>query len=224
MGVRDGDPHSATLEGHEKVDLRMVADRRTTAEVEGDSESLGKRLKALRTEQGITLAQLGGMVGLSVSYLSQIERNKAQPSLATLSSVAETLGVELRSFFAHPAPVWKVVRKGRGQEFADRSSKVAFELLSSGGIRGKFEPFRVACGPGMEIDTCAHPGEEFVFILEGQLEVSVGEEAFTLKEGDSIHYQGSQAHTWRNDSPKECVLVWAVSPPFVPSGGSGKGG
>jgi len=219
----DGSP-SAALEGHEKVDLRLVADRCATTELEGDSESLGKRLKALRTEQGITLAQLGGVVGLSPSYLSQIERNKAQPSLATLSSVAETLGVELRSFFEHSAPVWKVVRKGRGEEFAVRNHRVAFELLSSEGVRGKFQPYRVTCRPGMEVDTCAHRGEEFVFILEGQLEVSVGEEAFTLKVGDSVHYLGSQDHGWRNDSDKECVLIWALSPPFVPCGGSGQGG
>jgi transcriptional regulator with XRE-family HTH domain len=214
----------ALLEGCEEVDLRLVADRRTTADVEGDSESVGRRLKALRNEQGITLAQLGGMVGLSASYLSQIERNKAQPSLATLSSVAATLGVELRSFFEHSAPVWKVVRKGRGEEFADRNCEVALELLSSEGVRGKFQPYRVTCRPGMEIATCAHHGEEFVFILEGQLEISVGDEAFTLKEGDSIHYQGSQAHGWENASPKECVLIWALSPPVVPSGGSGQGG
>jgi transcriptional regulator with XRE-family HTH domain len=222
--VSEEGPPLALLEGWEEVDLRLVADRRTTAEVEGESESVGRRLKALRTEQGITLAELGGMVGLSASYLSQIERNKAQPSLTTLSSVAGTLGVELRSFFEHSAPVWKVVRKGRGEEFADQNCEVAFELLSSEGVRGKFQPYRVTCRPGMEIDTCAHPGEEFVFILEGQLEVSVGEETFTLKEGDSIHYQGSQAHGWRNDLPKECVLIWALSPPFVPCGGSGQGG
>jgi len=212
------------LEGNGELDLRLVADRRTGAEVESDSVSVGRRLKALRTEQGITLAQLGGVVGLSPSYLSQIERSKAQPSLTTLSSVAGTLGVELRSFFEHPAPVWKVVRKGRGKEFANRTCKVAFELLSSEGVRGKFQPYRVTCNPGMETDTCEHPGEEFAFILEGQLEVSVGEEAFTLKEGDSVHYLGSQDHGWRNDSDKECVLIWALSPPFVPCGGSGQGG
>jgi quercetin dioxygenase-like cupin family protein len=154
------------------------------------------------------------MVGLSASYLSQIERNKAKPSLAALSSIAETLGVEMRSFFEHPAPVWEVVRKGRGDQVGDGSSKVAFEILSSEAVKGRFEPYRVTCWSGMEIDAGPHPGEEFVFILEGQLQVAVGEEVFTLGEGDSIHYQGSQSHTWRNGSQGECSLIWALSPPL----------
>jgi len=194
------------------VDLRLVAARGTRAEAEGETESLGRRLKALRTEQGITLAQLGDVVGLSASYLSQIERNKAKPSLSTLSSIAEILGVELRSFFEHPAPVWKVVRKGGGEQFGDGSSKTMFEILSSETVKGRFEPYRVTCRPDMEIDADPHPGEEFAFILEGQLEVSVGEEVFTLSEGDSIHYQGGQPHTWCNGSGRECTLIWALSP------------
>jgi len=194
------------------------------AETEGEAESLGRQLRALRTELGITQAQLGGMVGLSPSYLSQIERNKTKPSLATLSSIAKTLEVELSSFFEHSAPVWQVVRKGRAEEVTDRSAKVTFELLSSGGVRGKIEPYRVTCWAAMRVERDTHLGEEFVCILKGQLEVSVGEEVFTLKAGDSIHYQGSQPHAWRNESGKECTLIWALSPPFVPSKASGEGG
>ncbi|MFQ5885882.1 MAG: cupin domain-containing protein [Anaerolineae bacterium] len=52
---------------------------------------------------------------------------------------------------------------------------------------------------------------EFVFILKGQLEIRVREEVFTLKAGDSIHYQGSHPHAWRNESGKECMLIWALS-------------
>ena len=199
------------------MDLRLVTARGTRAEAEGETESLGRRLKALRTEQGITLAQLGDVVGLSASYLSQIERNKAKPSLSTLSSIAETLGVELRSFFEYPAPVWEVVRKGRGDGFGDGSTKVTFEILSSEAVKGRFEPYRVICWPDMEIDAGPHSGEEFVFILEAQLEVGVGEEVFILREGDSIHYQGGQPHTWRNASGRECTLIWALSPSLVPS-------
>jgi len=202
----------------------VVAAGRSTAQVEGETESLGRRLRALRTELGITLAQLGRMVGLSASYLSQIERNKTKPSLATLSSMARTLDVELSYFFEHATPVCQVVRKGHGEEVDDQRSKVTFELLSSGGVGGQIEPHRVTCRPAMRIESDTHAGEEFVFILEGQLEVRVGEEDFTLKGGDSIHYQGSQPHAWRNESEKECVLLWAHSRPFLPLRGLAEGG
>ena len=202
----------------------MVAARRPMAEAEGEIESLGRQLRALRTELGITLAQLGRMVSLSPSYLSQIERNRTKPSLATLSSIAKTLGVELSCFFEHSVPVWQVVRKGRAEEVADRRAKATFELLSSGGVRGKIEPYRVTCWPAMRTKSDTHPGEEFVFILGGQLEVRVGEEVFTLKVGDSIHYQGGQPHAWRNESGKECTLIWALSSPFVASKVSAEGG
>lgn len=199
------------------MDSSVVAMRLPIPEAGIERGNLGKRLKALRTERGITLAQLGNMVGLSASYLSQIERNKTRPSLATLSSMAKTLGVELRYFFEHSTPAWQVVRKGRGQKVAERSAKVTFEFLSAGGVEGKIGPHRVACQSGMRIERDTHPGEEFVFILKGQLEIRVGEEVFTLKTGDSIHYQSNQPHAWRNESEKECTLIWALSSSFLPS-------
>lgn len=202
----------------------MVSARRPMAEAEGEIESLGRQLRALRTELGITLAQLGKMVSLSPSYLSQIERNRTKPSLATLSSIAKTLGVELSCFFEHSIPVWQVVRKGRAEEVADSRAKATFELLSSGGVRGKIEPYRVTCWPAMRTKSDTHPGEEFVFILNGQLEIAVAEEVFTLEDGDSIHYQGSQPHAWRNESGKECTLIWALSAPIVASKVSAEGG
>jgi transcriptional regulator with XRE-family HTH domain len=207
-----------------QVDSRVVASGRLMAEAEGEIESLGRRLRARRTELGITLAQLGSMVGLSAGYLSQIERNKTKPSLSALSSIAEALGVELRCFFEQSTPVRQVVRKGRGAEVADRSARVTFEFLSSAGVSGKIEPHRVTCWPAMRTESDTHPGEEFLFVLKGQLEVDVGEDGFSLKAGDSIHYQSSQPHAWQNESGKECVLIWAASPPFLPSRGSGEGG
>jgi transcriptional regulator with XRE-family HTH domain len=186
-------------------------------EAESGAESVGSRLRALRTEQGITLAQLGRMVGLSASYLSQIERNKAKPSLTTLNSVAETLGVELRSFFEHPSPVWHVARESHHRDFGDEKDEVSYEILSSGAVRGRFEPCRVTCSPGMRTEEETHPGEEFVFITKGRLEIRVGEEVWTLSAGDSIHYQGSQPHSWHNKSGQQCTLIWAVSPPYFAS-------
>lgn len=53
--------------------------------------------------------------------------------------------------------------------------------------------------------------------MKGQLQIGVGEEVFTLKAGDSIHHQGSHPHAWRNESGKECMLIWALSPFVLPS-------
>jgi transcriptional regulator with XRE-family HTH domain len=186
-------------------------------EAESGAESVGSRLRALRTEQGITLAQLGRMVGLSASYLSQIERNKAKPSLTTLHSVAEILGVELRSFFEHPSPVWHVAREDHRQGIGGEKDEATYEILSSGAVRGRFEPCRVTCSPGMRTEEETHPGEEFVFVTKGWLEIRVGEEVWTLSAGDSIHYQGSQPHSWHNKSGQQCTLIWAVSPPYFAS-------
>lgn len=69
----------------------------------------------------------------------------------------------------------------------------------------------------MRAERAAHPLKEFAFILKGQLEIGVGEEVFTLKASDSIHYQGSHPHAWRNESGKECMLIWGLSPSFAPS-------
>ena len=149
------------------------------AEAEGETESLGRRLRALRTELGTTLARLRRKVGLSASYSSQIERNETKASLATVFSIVKTLVEEFSHFFGHSIAVWHVVRESP---------------------------------------------EEFVFILKGQLEVRVGEEAFTLKAGDSIHCQGGQPHAWRNESGKECRLIWALSTPFLPFSERANGG
>jgi quercetin dioxygenase-like cupin family protein len=164
------------------------------------------------------LAQLGRMVGLSPSYLSQIERDKANPSLVTLSSIADKLGVELRSFFEHPSPVWQVVRKGEGQRVSDGNTKAIFEVLSSEAVKGKIEPCRVTCDPKMRTRRASHPGEEFVFVLAGRVEIGVGEESFALNSGDSIHYQASQPHYWRNPTAEYCSVIWAVSPAFALGG------
>lgn len=76
----------------------------------------------------------------------------------------------------------------------------------------------------MRAERDTHPGEEFVFILKGQLGIRVGEQVFTLKAGDSIHCQCSHPHAWRNESAKECLVIWALSPPLLPSRGWGEGG
>ncbi|TEU18390.1 MAG: cupin domain-containing protein [Anaerolineales bacterium] len=177
-------------------------------------QNLGKRLRALRKEQGLTLVQLGQQVGLSASYLSQIERSVTTPSLARLTAIASVLDVEVRYFFEDDVPSPCAVKSNQGKRL-EGTADVIVELLSADPSDKKIQPYRLVCQPGASRDQPpTHPGEEFGFVLKGQLTVTVGEETFVLKAGDSIHYQTLQPYAWRNETDEECIAVWAVSPPI----------
>jgi transcriptional regulator with XRE-family HTH domain len=176
-------------------------------------QDLGRRLRALRNEQGLTLAQLGRRVGLSASYLSQIERGVSMPSLSRLTTIASALGVEIGHFFEDDVPSPCVVRSNHGHKLGS-TTDITIELLSAEPSDKEIQPYRVVCKPGASRDRPpTYPGEEFGFVLKGQLTVTVGEETFVLEAGDSIHYQTLQPHSWRNVGDEECIVIWAVWPP-----------
>ncbi len=178
-------------------------------------QSLGKRLRALRTERGLTLAQLGQQIGLSASYLSQIERGVTLPSLSRLTTIASALNVEVRYFFEDDVSSPCVVRLNHGQRL-DHISGVILELLSADPSDKQMQPYRVVLEPGASRDQPpTYPGEEFGFVLKGQLTVTVGEESFVLQAGDSIHYQALQPRFWRNEGKRKCIAIWAISPPLA---------
>ena len=177
-------------------------------------ESLGKKLRAMRSAQGLTLVQLGEVAGLSASYLSQVERGVTTPSLTRLTRIAEALGVEVRYFFEEDAAAPCVVRAEQGKQLKGAQG-VGVELLSAEPFGKDIQPYRVICRPGAAREyTSAYPGEKCGFVLEGELTVTVGEETFVLAAGDSIHFEQHQPHSWRNHGEQECLVIWTVSPPL----------
>lgn len=177
-------------------------------------ESLGKNLRSLRKAEELTLAQLGEKVGLSASYLSQVERGVTMPSLSRLTDIAEALGVEVRRFFEDGVAPPRVVRARQGKKLKGKAG-IDVELLSADSFGMSFQSYCIVCRPGARREySLAGPGEECGFVLQGDLTVMVGEETFVLTAGDSIHYHRHQPHSWRNDGDRECVVLWTVSPPM----------
>ncbi len=167
----------------------------------------------LRTERGLTQAQLGQQAGLSASYLSQIERGVTTPSLTSLAALARALGVDVGLFFEEDVSSPCVVRASQGRKLAG-SAGTAVELLSVDLAGKRIVPYRMVCQPGASGDRGpVYPGEECCFILKGQLTLTVGDESFVLEAGDSAHYQTHQPHSWRNTGDEECAAIWAISPP-----------
>jgi transcriptional regulator with XRE-family HTH domain/mannose-6-phosphate isomerase-like protein (cupin superfamily) len=182
--------------------------------VKEESVDLGHYLKTLRQERRLTLVQLGDQVGLSASYLSQVERGVTTPSLLRVADLARVLGVDVHTFFQEDVTPPTVVRCHQGRPLL-QTPDVSVELLSPDFSQKEIEPYCLVCQPGAARDPLPrHPGEEFGFVLQGQLTVTVGEEQFLLDAGDSIHFQGAQPHAWRNEGEIECVVMWAISPPL----------
>lgn len=175
-------------------------------------KSIGERIRTLRTEQGMTLAVLAEKTGLSVSYLSQIERDKTTPSLSALTSIAKTLDVGLRHFFETEAEAAHIVRGDVVPDNMAGDSLVAHLPLSPKAESNKLEVYRVVLKPNTPPEQLGpYPGEEFAFVLSGELTITVGDEEFTLVANDGIHYDALQPHSWSNNGNAPCVVIWSHS-------------
>lgn len=174
--------------------------------------SLSQNLRALRKGQGLTLQQLAERVGLSASYLSQVERGVTLPSLSRLTSIAQALGVELRDFFEDNTTSPQVVKAPQHTKLKDRAG-FSIEPLSAHLVGKIMRPHYVVLGLGAcREDSSGHQGEECGFVLQGELTITIGEEVFVLTAGDSIHYQAHQPHSWRSNGDQECIVLWTFSP------------
>ena len=174
------------------------------------SESIGERIKALRTRQGMTLAGLGEQVNLSTSYLSQVERDKTTPSLTTLTAIARALDVRLRYFFESSTASTCVVRADGDPGDETSEPGIGRRYLSPENGGSKLSANRITLEPGALYDLPPVAfTEELVFVLRGCLEVFVGDEQFTLKAGDSCHYDAAQPHRWCNEGDEPAVVIWS---------------
>ena len=175
--------------------------------------ALGARLRRLRHERGLTLEQAAAGVGLSPSFLSELERDQSGASMSTLHRVLGYYGTTVAAVLQGPGGrVARLKRAGDGRSM--RGHGVVVEQLADG--RGLMAVQLLAVEPlaGSEGGT-AHEGEEFVYVLEGSLEVVLNnEEWYVLRAGDSLHYPSSVVHSWRNPERQTGARVlWVNTPP-----------
>jgi transcriptional regulator with XRE-family HTH domain len=172
--------------------------------------SIGERVKSLRINQGLTLAELGAKVNLSTSYLSQIERDKIQPSLTTLVNLAKALNVEPRHFFETGENSVLVLQGGQTGPVEYLNPETACYPLTPEDATSNLQVCRVVIQPGSQPYQCSpYRGEEVCLVLKGELTVEAGDEIHTLKAGDSIHYDALLLHSWSNQATQPCEFIWS---------------
>ena len=173
------------------------------------AESIGERIKTLRTRQGMTLAELSEKANLSISYLSQIERDKTSPSLTTLETIAKSLNIGLRYLFETDDEVAFVVHADRGTRAAPSGVLIERQPLMPQSGNPEIEVYRIIIHPNAAVEQIEQfAGEEIIYVLNGELTISIGDELFTLNAGDSIHYDALLMHSWQNESNESCTIIW----------------
>jgi len=174
--------------------------------------ALGPRLRKLRQERGQTLEQAAAAVGLSASFLSELERDQSGASMATLHRLLSYYGTTFAALLQRPSSrVARLKRAGRGRSV--RNNGVTVEQLADGQALMEPQIFTVEPGAGSE-GSYSHEGEEFVYVLEGSFEVVLNEgERYLLRIGDSLYYPSSVVHAWRNPGRVTARVIWVNTPP-----------
>ena len=177
-------------------------------DIDESARALGARIRALRKSRGLTLTQAAREAGLSHSFLSQVERGLERLSMVSLFRIANALGTTQQDLLTEDPPArergsYHVYRGGTGSPVDAGSGRVAV----LGAQRARFLPMIFSGGFG-DGQWWEHEEEEFVFVLEGELTVTLGDEEFVLGPGDSTYYESGVRHRWRTPEEAVCrVLV-----------------
>jgi len=175
---------------------------------------LSKKIRAKRTEKNMSLKELAEKTGLTASFLSQVERGFAEPSITSLRQIAKALDVPIFYFLIDEQRPNPVVRKNERKILKLPKSHLSYELLSPD-LNRKMEIMigRLDVGASSVDGFSTHPGEECIYVIQGSMKVVVGEEEYVLEEGDSIYYFAEMPHRLENCGDVELVFLSAITPP-----------
>lgn len=177
-------------------------------------ESIGERIKTLRQEQELTLAQLAEKSNLSASHLSQVERDKSTPSLMTLASIARALDINLRDLFESEGDQIHIARVSDGLEEISDTSPVVRLQLTSPNSGWNLEVNQLTLHPkALCLEFEPYAGEVLGFVLDGVLVLVIDDKQFELQAGDSIHYDANQPYRLYCGGDCPCTVIWCNSPP-----------
>ena len=172
----------------------------------------GQRFRRLRTRRGLSLAQVARATGVSVGFLSALERGQMRSSIATLRRIARFYRTNILSFFEAAEENPRLVRPAQ-RKILETTPGVRMELLAWGNTAMEPHLFRVRPGGGSG-ESYAHEGEEFLHVLRGDFEIWLNSgEHYRLKPGDSLYFESSTPHRWKNPGRSETWLLWINTPP-----------
>jgi transcriptional regulator with XRE-family HTH domain len=175
--------------------------------------NVGRELRNLCAQRGLSIRALAEKSGLAVNTLSLIQNNKTSPSVSTLQQLASALKVPITSFFENGSPKSQVAYIKAGQRLGAAFAHGTLEDLGGGLPDQTMEPFVVTMKPNANSGThpIVHTGNEFVFCLDGRIVYTIEDSTYLLEPGDSLLFESHLPHSWQNVEavPARAILILA---------------
>jgi DNA-binding transcriptional MerR regulator/mannose-6-phosphate isomerase-like protein (cupin superfamily) len=175
------------------------------------ARAIGVRLRQLRIRRGLSLAQVAKVVGISLGFLSALERSHMSASVSTLRKLARFYKTNILDFY-DPAKSDSRLVSADTRKVLEAGPGVRMELLAWGNTVMEPHLFRIAPQAGSG-ESYTHEGEEFLYILQGELQISLEEEQYRLQPGDSFYFESATPHSWKNPGHGETWVLWVNTPP-----------
>lgn len=185
---------------------------------------IGQKVKSIRESKSMSVEQLAHGSGLTVDQIVLIEENKNLPSLAPLIKIARVLGVRLGTFLDDSQDLGPVVCRKSDQpkgvsfssETASSHNNLNFFSLAQSKVGRNMEPFLIDIDSASSIgyQLSSHEGEEFLFVLDGEIEVTYGKTKYRLETGESIYYDSIVEHNVHAANESKAKILAVVYTPF----------
>ncbi|MBQ7407789.1 MAG: helix-turn-helix transcriptional regulator [Clostridia bacterium] len=173
---------------------------------------LGEKIKQLRHSCNLTQGELADRCELTKGYISQIENDLTSPSIATLIDILAALGSSLKEFFNDDEEEKIVYCE---EEYIEKAeSDLVINWLIPNAQKNAMEPVRIELLPGGKTSSdVPHEGEEFGYVLSGEICIMLGKKKHVCKKGNSFYFKADKPHFIKNEKSVKAVFVWVSSPP-----------
>jgi transcriptional regulator with XRE-family HTH domain len=191
-------------------DIKEMSEKLSSEAAELKGEDLGARLRARRKAIGKTMQQVADEASLTIGFISQIERGISTPSLASLYNVAKALDASVDMFVSR-APERRhsvVSHAGERQTYKIDGTSRFYEFLERGFPEAKLNACLSHVPPGHASEMMSHEGEDFVYLVAGEMLYEVDGIEYALKAGDTLHFDSRKPHRGRNTGASTAIELW----------------
>ncbi|MCC5911401.1 MAG: helix-turn-helix transcriptional regulator [Clostridiaceae bacterium] len=177
--------------------------------------NIGEKLKNLRIAKKLTQEELAQRCDLTTGFISLAERDLSSPSIATLMDLLDALDTDIKSFFNEPTED-KIVY-GEEDIYSTENNELGYEILwlIPNAQKNSMEPILLNMKPHSTSDVEApHTGEEFGYVLKGNINIWIGHKKHKLKKGETFYFKANENHCLENPHDTPASILWISSPPY----------